>query len=525
MSRNIARRRCELEREITELTSHIHAATCRWLGLVAEYDRREGWGHWGCLSCAHWVSWQCGISLVAAREHVRVARRLEQLPLIQAAFAEGRLSYSKVRAITRVDGIVREAELLELALHATASQLDRLVRAYRGAVAVEQAARGGRPERWLTFSHDDDGALLLHARLPAEEGALVLAALDGARDQLAAERLGSSDAAAPLGPPERRDAPAEAPTGPARIEAGKRQDTPAEAPTGSARAAAREPQDTPAEAPTGSARTAAREPQDTPAEAPTGSDPATAHERRDASAEAPARSAGEARADALLLVCDSFLAHGATDRTAGDRYQVVVHVDDETIRDRERGGRCELDTGAPLAPDTARRLACDAAIVPLLEHAGKPVGVGRKTRSIPPALRRALAARDRGCRFPGCHARRFVDAHHISHWADGGPTDLSNLVHLCHAHHRLLHEGGYTVTAGRDGALSFRGPDGRRLPDCPTPPAGRTAGLRARRPGQPLPAVAPDACLSLSAGERLDLDLGVQALLAFAPPATMPPGV
>ena len=78
-----------LEREITELASHIHAATCRWLGLVAEFDRREGWADWGCRSCAHWVSWRCGIAPVAAREHVRVARRLESLPLVRSAFAGG----------------------------------------------------------------------------------------------------------------------------------------------------------------------------------------------------------------------------------------------------------------------------------------------------------------------------------------------------------------------------------------------------------------------------------------------------
>src|SRR3954447_825298 len=113
-----------LEREITELASHIHAATCRWFGLVAEFDRREGWAPWGCRSCSHWVSWRCGIAPVAAREHVRVARRLTELPLVRAAFGRGELSYSKVRALTRVDGIEREAELLELAQHATAAQLE-----------------------------------------------------------------------------------------------------------------------------------------------------------------------------------------------------------------------------------------------------------------------------------------------------------------------------------------------------------------------------------------------------------------
>ena len=173
-----------LEREITALASQIHAATCRWLELVAEYDAREGWAHWGCKSCAHWVSWQCGIVPGAAREHVRVARRLQELPLIRAAFGAGELSFSKVRALTRVENVEREAELLEIARHATASQLERLLRAYRSVVAAEQAATG-RPERWLVIEHDDDGSVLVRGRFPAEEGALIVAALEAAQEHLA----------------------------------------------------------------------------------------------------------------------------------------------------------------------------------------------------------------------------------------------------------------------------------------------------------------------------------------------------
>src|ERR687892_2652934 len=171
-----------LEREITSLATQIHAATCRWLGLVAEYDAREGWAQWGSQSCAHWVAWQCGIAPGVAREHVRVARRLVELPLIRAAFAEGELSYSKVRALTRVENIEREQDLLDLARHATASQLERLLRAYRGVVAAEAAASGGgRPERWLRIEHGDDGGVLVRGRFPAGEGALVVAALEAAQ--------------------------------------------------------------------------------------------------------------------------------------------------------------------------------------------------------------------------------------------------------------------------------------------------------------------------------------------------------
>src|SRR5918999_1651032 len=172
--------------DITELASHIHAATCRWLGLVAEFERRGGWADWGCRSCAHWLSWRCSLGPVAAREHVRVALRLEGLPLIREAFAEGRLSYSKVRALTRVESVVEEEKLLSLARHATAAQLERLVRAYRGVVARAKAAEYGGPERWLRWDHADDGSLLLRARLPAEEGAVMLEALRAGVERLSA---------------------------------------------------------------------------------------------------------------------------------------------------------------------------------------------------------------------------------------------------------------------------------------------------------------------------------------------------
>jgi len=182
-----------LEHEIAELAAHIHAATCRWLCMVAEFDRREGWAKWGCRSCAEWVSWRCGLAPVAAREHVRVARRLEELPLIREAFARGGLSYSKVRALTRVGAVEREAELLELAQATTAAQLERLVRAYRGVVAVERAAaEGAHRDRYLEWDYEEDGFLTLRGRLPAEEGALIVAALEAARDALTADARGAS---------------------------------------------------------------------------------------------------------------------------------------------------------------------------------------------------------------------------------------------------------------------------------------------------------------------------------------------
>src|SRR5215207_4889588 len=463
--------------EITELASHIHAATCRWLGLVAEFDTRGGWGEWGCRSCSHWLSWRCSISPVAAREHVRVAHRLEELPLIRAAFSDGRLSYSQVRALTRVEQVEREEELLSLARHATAAQLERLVRAYRGVVA--RAVAGGGADRYVTWDHADDGSLLLRARLPAEEGAIVLAAL-----QSALERGASAEA------PVIEGAPAEAASAKAHPDA-----------TASAESPAVESAESPA-------------PGDASSEAPAVE--AGSPARGGASAESP--SVGERRADALVLMADTLLANKPNAR-GGDRFQVVVHVDAVTLQDGD--DESELADGAPIAGETARRLACDAAIVPLLERAGRPLGVGRKTRSVPPALRRALASRDRGCRFPGCTSQRTVDAHHIEHWANGGATNLENLVQLCRHHHRLLHEGGYTVTKAGS-TFVFRRPDGRRIRAFPRKPRGCSSALPESnlRAGH---SIDPAATVTLWAGERFDLGYNVDALLTFAPPEA--PGI
>jgi hypothetical protein len=231
-----------------------------------------------------------------------------------------------------------------------------------------------------------------------------------------------------------------------------------------------------------------------------------------------AASIGERRADALVLMADTLLANEPNAR-ASDRFQVVVHVDAMTLRDGD--GESELADGSPIAGETARRLACDAAIVPLLERAGRPLRVGRKTRSVPPALRRALASRDRGCRFPGCTSHRTVDAHHIEHWANGGATNLENLVQLCRHHHRLLHEGGYTVTKSGS-AFVFRRPDGRRIRAFPRKPRGCSRALAESNAGAGH-GIDPEATVMLWAGERFDLGYNVDALLTFAPPEA--PGI
>jgi hypothetical protein len=423
-----------LESEICKLAAHISAATCRWLGMVAEFDRREGWAGWGCRSCAHWLNWRCGLAIRAGQEHVRVARSLEGLSHITAAFARGELSYSKVRALTRIATPESEEDLVTMAAHATAAHLEKLVRAYRRATRPDdlEEANSRHAERHLTWHWDDDGSLVVQGRLSPEDGALVIKALEAAADMRSAERMGGSP------------------------------------------------------------------------------DSSGSKEGADGW--------GARNADALVAMAETLLAAGPTPQSGGDRYQVVVHADAETLGDDTPGvgGRCELDDGPTIAAETARRLICDASVVAMLESDGEPLNVGRKTRSIPPALRRALRSRDGGCRFPACTNRRFVDGHHVQHWAHGGETSLANLVELCRAHHRLVHEGGFGLERDADGGFTFRRPDGRFIPAAPPAnvvcdgdevvPRNRHLGLNINeRTGVPA-----------WGGERLDYGLALDNLLGRA---------
>jgi hypothetical protein len=168
------------------------------------------------------------------------------------------------------------------------------------------------------------------------------------------------------------------------------------------------------------------------------------------------------RADALVAMAESSLARGLQSRAGSDATQVIVHVSAETLAGTGEGEHCEIEDGAEIAPETARRLACDAAVVGLVEDAsGEVLSMGRKTRKVSPAMARALRCRDKGCVFPGCGQTRFVQAHHITHWAHGGETSLENLTQLCWFHHHLIHEGGFGLARDKESkSLVFSRPDG-----------------------------------------------------------------
>ncbi|MDP9406260.1 MAG: HNH endonuclease, partial [Actinomycetota bacterium] len=190
--------------------------------------------------------------------------------------------------------------------------------------------------------------------------------------------------------------------------------------------------------------------------------------------------------------------------------ELVVHADGATLDDPDLGAGVWLDGGPALAMSTFRRLACDAGLV-LMVHGpdGLPIDVGRRTRTIPTALRRALDARDPTCRYPGCTATLFLEGHHIQHWVAGGPTNLHNLANFCSFHHDLHHKGGFTVDVLGGGRLRFLRPDGSEIGAEPT--AGSAEALRERNAGAGL-RITPGTGDCRWEGERLDLDHALAGL-------------
>jgi len=386
----------ELERiadEIAALSAHLDAATARLLDLIREFDAREGWGT-GFRNCAHWLTWRVGLDPSAARERVRVARALGTLPGLARALAQGELSYSKVRALTRIATPETEERLLKIGGERTAADVERIVRAWRYADRNEEAKQAGQRHRnrALHIYDDEDGMVAIHGRLEPETGAVLRKALEAARELLYRRR--------------RADASAETVVD-LDVEGGVVSNSPTRA---------------------------------------------------------------QQLADALVLVAEAALHHELDSGAPAERHQVVVHVDAPVLADANAPGQTALQGGTHVSAETSQRLACDATrVVMWHDPDGGITEVGARTRTIPPAFRRALQHRDKGCRFPGC-GLPFGQGHHIEHWARGGPTTLSNLTMLCRRHHRAVHEEGYQVERKADGTLRFTHPHGFVVPDVPPQP-------------------------------------------------------
>ena len=353
-------------------------------------------------SCAEWLAWRCDLSLSAAREKVRTAHALRKLPAVSAAFEDGRLSYSKVRALTRVVELIDEDSLLDYALRVTASQLEERCREIRNSTPESVGAAWKAWEhRSLVVSRDPlRGMLRITVEMPMEDGEIVAKAIERVAEA-GDEAIGLEFAAG-------RDGVRDAPVG--------------------------------------------------------GYDGASVRELREASPNGWRAQ----QADALLAMAKASLAGDAGSVAvagnpagvlpkASDNHLVVIHTDAESLR----GGIGRSD----LPIDTVKRLTCDCSIVKVVEdHDGTPLDVGRKQRVVSTTLRRALWARDRGCVFPGCRNRIYIHAHHVEHWANGGATEAGNLMLLCSHHHRLVHEGGFTIRREQQDRLTFVRPDGRVIP-------------------------------------------------------------
>jgi hypothetical protein len=369
--------------EITEMAAHLAAGTCHLLELIQVFDEEGGWHGPGIASCANWLNWKCGMSLGTARERVRVARALPALPKILDSFRQGKVSYSKVRAMTRVATRRNEEELLNVADYGTAAHVETQVRLYRKVKRIEAFEQGNlsHARRRLSLYPDDDGSWVIHGRLSPEQGALLTKALDAAQDQLFEEQ---------------KQVPEEVDK---EIDKNLPKD----------------------------------------------------HVLPYAFA--------SRLSDALERVAEGFLAEAKSESSGGDRYLINIHTEVDTLRADGDGAESEIEDRGHVSAETSRRMACDCSVVHWHDdEEGEPLNIGRKSRSIPPAIRRALKRRDGGCCFPGCSCSRFVDAHHIRHWADGGETSMDNLLLLCRRHHRLVHEEGFGLNRGTDGKWTTKWP-------------------------------------------------------------------
>lgn len=362
----------------------VHGVACaakrQLLAMVAVVDRREGWRAFGQTSTEGYVVLRLGVTPRTASRMVRLARALEELPAIAAAYEQGRLSDEAVEHATVLATPETDAAVAADAVGRTAAELEQLAREKRRVTRADANERHRR--RFLQFRKDiDAGMTRVYGLLPD---------VDAARAEAAIHRLA------------------------------KQLDDP-------------DPE------------TGQKLPFDTRC------------------------------ADALVTLCGTAIA----DDQDPDRATVVVHVDDD--------GQAELVDGTALATETARRICCDARIQALLhgpDH--RLLAVSTMEHVIPPALRRMVLHRDRHCRFHGCDRTWFVHVHHLRHHADGGPTVDWNLVALCPYHHRLVHEGGWTIEGDANGRLVFTSPLGKEL--ATGPPAVR-AEVR-QRCARLLPSVA-----------------------------------
>ena len=488
----------ELRRAVTRMAAHINLADWRFIKLIAAMERTRGWREGGYCNLGNWLDHRCGLGPGAARERIRIGRALAKLPRIDEAFRDGVISYSKVRAITRVATPATDAMLLAIAEGSSAAHLESLVRTYERVGGIDRKRASSEHRRGLSWRYED-GMLVITAAVPAERGALVIKALqevvDGRKDEREAyyeSRLAATcqqGTAEPAADEDVEDV--------GRAEGGdltrcrwcrwrqfrgSRVGRPgnagaAAAPARSAAegAGATDGQDVPTQSEWSAEGVSADVSAETPVDRAGGDNGkvvytqicrAGCNQRRhdrhgSVSAETDdlpdwltfeLASREQRFADALVDMAEHCLASGAgrwKRRRAGQRYEVMLTIARNELAAQQAAGgaRYHVEPDWGIDEADARHIACDADLTEIIQDArGNLLNYERRRRIVPVRLLRALKLRDHNrCRFPGCAHQRYVEAHHVRHWIDGGETRLENLVLLCSAHHRLLHHGAFHI--------------------------------------------------------------------------------
>jgi hypothetical protein len=363
----------ELDQAIVDLSARINAATYELLVLIREFEDRAGYLKWGLKDAAEWLSYRCDLGRSAAYEKVRVARALRTLPAISESFSTGELSYSKVRALTRIAGDHDEQNLLDFALRTTAVRVEERCRELRfGSDASIDIASRAYANRSLRFSRNPDrGTMTVTVDLPIESGQLLERALDKARDDGVVE---------------------------------------------------------------------------TP--------------------EFASESWSTQQADAFVNLVNGYLSGGENEEAhATDNYLVTIHVDQAALKDGNGRSAIPIESAKRLCSRQAGPRCDGQALVLTEDKQGEPLSIGRKSRIVPTAIKRAvLAKHNHSCAFPGCCNSRFLHIHHVEHWSNGGETSIDNLMPLCTRHHPLVHEGRFRIEKDFQDNWIFVRPEGQVIP-------------------------------------------------------------
>ncbi len=425
----------ELRTQLHKISGAVEAHRAELLELLVQFDEQQGWLDVGARNCCDWADSNLGICKPTAYEYLKIGRLLRGLPLTKALFCSGELSWSKVRLLATVATLDTERDLAHVSIDATVNDVKRIVNEFRWKADDEERQRrltGMTPEdiiaktqfdnRALSWHEQADGNILIRISLPPEKAQAVLKSLEQCENDL-------------------------------YVHSSTQDVTSNDNDTDNSNNSNNRPS---VDQPNKSTRT-------------------------------------QRRADALVLMAEQSLQSQGEDTSRADRYQVIMHVDKKEFIESEGsnnspwpdansftphaaqsnttgiasmvaplttrtvnpsvktpsktlpGKRPWVEGAGPIAQSAAKRLSCDATLVTMLLDDGEPLNVGRKTRTWPTAMWRAITTRDRHCQFPGCSQHKHLQIHHIKHWADGGETSVDNGICLCQYHHTLVHEGGYVI--------------------------------------------------------------------------------